>query len=124
MRGFAAAHESTWRLCLDTYVSPSDSLLLRQWNISVEKDARAVLETFNGLPEAPPNVETRENYWALIGKTGKIVDDNQSGEHHSRDGFARVLVEFDDDLDSLGLENHNPLKNSLWIRVTDLKASS
>lgn len=45
----------------------------------MEKDARAVLETFNGLPEAPPNVETRENYWVLIGKTGKIVDDNQSG---------------------------------------------
>lgn len=33
---------------------------------------------------------------------------------------GRVLVLFDKDLDELKLNNHNLIKNSLWILETDL----
>ena len=33
---------------------------------------------------------------------------------------GRVLVLFDNDLDELNLNNHNLIKNSLWILETDL----
>lgn len=69
------------------------------------------LVTFLGtlLPEDP--VDSNENYWKLIGQGGQIIEV----------GEERVLVKFICNLDSFELENHNPIKNSLWILRTDLQ---
>ena len=69
-----------------------------------------VLMKFNDRETTPPGTENRENYWKLIGQTGLIVDSNKE----------RHLVQFNCDLNSFGLENHNPVKNSLWILHSDL----
>ena len=69
-----------------------------------------VLIKFNGQETAPLGTENRENYWKLIGQTGLIVDTNSQ----------RHLVQFTCDLNSFGLENHNSVKNSLWILHADL----
>ncbi|WP_413532930.1 hypothetical protein [Empedobacter brevis] len=54
------------------------------------------------------------HYWILIGEKGKVIEINN-------DLFeGRVLVLFDKNLDELKLNNHNPIKNSLWILETDL----
>ncbi len=34
---------------------------------------------------------------------------------------GRILVLFDRNLDDFEVENHNPIKNSLWIKKTDLE---
>ncbi|WP_281857816.1 hypothetical protein [Litoreibacter halocynthiae] len=82
---------------------------------------RILLRLFNGDRVALADIEAHEDYWVLIGERGVILDDNTSGTFAIRDGFPRVLVQFDTSLDNLGLENHNPIKNSLWIRSSDLK---
>ncbi|TGE27033.1 hypothetical protein [Hymenobacter metallicola] len=71
------------------------------------------LKSFLGTTQAPADTEQRENYWQLIGKSGEIIDAN---ENHD----GRVLVLFDNNLDDYDLESHNPVKNSLWIRLSDL----
>jgi hypothetical protein len=77
------------------------------------KDTIVILKTFLGT--TTPNKETveAENYWKLIGQKGKVID-----EHGSND---RVLVLFESNLDDYQLENHNPTRNSLWIKITDLE---
>ena len=40
----------------------------------------------------------------------------------SNDG--KVLVLFTKDLDGFKLENHNPIKNTLWIRKSDLEVDN
>lgn len=88
----------------------------------MKNGSRFFLHTFNGSTEPPSDVEDRENYWILIGEEGTIVDDNQAAGFVPHDGHFRVLVKFDRDLSALGLENHNQLSNSLWIRTTDLRS--
>jgi hypothetical protein len=73
-----------------------------------------IVKSFLGKQKPKKSIDTNENYWILIGKKGKIIDD------HEING-ARVLVLFEDNLDTYGLENHNPIKNSLWIKKSDLK---
>ncbi|KAA9338548.1 hypothetical protein F0P96_06865 [Hymenobacter busanensis] len=77
------------------------------------KQQQVRLKSFLGRTVAKSDVERRENYWRLIGKRGRIID---AREHYG----GRVLVLFEDNLDDYGLENHNPVKNSLWILLTDL----
>jgi hypothetical protein len=71
------------------------------------------MKSFLGRTIADVDVEGREDYWQLIGKRGQIIDANENSD-------GRVLVLFEDSLDDYGLENHNPIKNSLWIRLSDL----
>jgi len=71
------------------------------------------LKSFLGTIEAAADVEQRENYWQLIGKSGEIIDANENYD-------GRVLVLFAESLDDYRLEHHNPVKNSLWIRLSDL----
>ena len=85
---------------------------------------RVLLEAFNGTTVVPDKTEKHENYWVLIGLLGTIIDDNASDKFVAHDGFKRMLVQFDTILDDLGLENHNQTKNSLWIRISDLKRLS
>lgn len=81
-----------------------------------------VLKTFNGLEAPRDEVRSHDNYWKLIGCSGIVVNENHpeflpcpSAE------FKRVLIGFDDILDCHGLANHNEIKNTIWILVSDLQ---
>ena len=81
-----------------------------------ETGIRVELVSFNGELEAAANVDKNENYWLLIGSRGKIVDDLAKAGIQK----DRVLVRFDVSIAQLGLESHNEVPNTLWIRRTDL----
>lgn len=72
------------------------------------------LKSFNGLQKSKRKISDDENYWILIGEKGKIIDEN------NKDFQDRVLVIFYRNLDELNLQNHNPIKNSLYILESDL----
>ncbi|MCF8278245.1 MAG: hypothetical protein K9J17_16070 [Flavobacteriales bacterium] len=74
---------------------------------------RVRLKSFLGTQSSPTSVDENENYWKLVGKTGEVLD--------SEVGADKVLVQFDDNLDDFGLENHNAIKNSLMINKSDLQ---
>ena len=80
-------------------------------------NSKVKLKSFLGLLKPKKKVKQNENYWKLIGEKGKIIDE----EVNSND---RILVLFNSDLDEFELENHNPIKNSLWIKKTDLELDS
>jgi hypothetical protein len=77
------------------------------------KESVVRMKSFLGTTIADTDVERRENYWQLIGKRGKVITANRNSDN-------KVLVLFEDDLNDYGLENHNPVKNSLWLRFSDL----
>jgi hypothetical protein len=75
--------------------------------------SKVKLTSFNGGLTPDEDCFPHENYWKLIGRFGVIAN-------ASNDKKNRLLVQFEDDLHSLGLECHNDLKNSLWILISDL----
>jgi hypothetical protein len=77
------------------------------------KDKFVTLKSFLGKLSPRKGTEERENYWKLIGEKGKIIE--------GVEGDERVLVLFEKNLDDFKLENHNPIKNTLWISVADLR---
>jgi hypothetical protein len=77
------------------------------------KKRHVILKSFLGTTKAKKDTSERENYWKLIGEKGKVIDDHVTND--------RVLVLFKTNLDDYKLENHNPIKNSLWIKMSDLK---
>ncbi len=79
----------------------------------MSSDLRVKLKSFLGTSNSPEPVDENENYWKLIGRTGKVINE-VSGEE-------KLLVLFDDDLNEMGLENHNPTSNSLMINKSDLQ---
>ncbi|MGE9292038.1 MAG: hypothetical protein ACQKBW_00360 [Puniceicoccales bacterium] len=77
------------------------------------------LQSFNGTQEPPPEVAPSENYWRLIGTSGTVVE----GSQREKTYFAkteRVCVQFQEDINALGLHSHNDIENSLWILKSDL----
>ena len=82
--------------------------------MSIEKNTKVKLKSF--LESQSPKAKTHpdNNYWKLIGEKGTVIDQikNENG---------RILILFDNDLDSFGVANHNPIKNSLWIKIEDLE---
>ena len=82
----------------------------------LETGNRVELVSFNGELEAAANVDKKENYWLLIGNSGKIVDDFAKAAIQK----DRVLVRFDVSIERLGLESHNEVPNTLWIKRTNL----
>ena len=75
---------------------------------------RVVLRSFNGTAFPSESCHPGENYWALIGERGSVIEPlNENG---------RCLVKFDSSLENRGLHCHNPVPNSLYILVTDLEA--
>lgn len=76
-------------------------------------NARVILRTFNGTIFAPSDCQARENYWALIGRRGTVVETTNDKN--------RVLVQFDSSVSSLGLHCHNLVPNSLYILESDLE---
>jgi hypothetical protein len=82
-----------------------------------ENEKLVRLMSFNGSKYAPDGVEAYENYWRLIGELGAVLEaDRPYGVDDDR-----VLVRFETRLDDWGLENHNEVPNSLWIRSSDLE---
>lgn len=82
--------------------------------MQIRKDTPVKLKTFLGTVKSSKKVEERENYWKLIGERGKVIDDTEINDE-------RVLVLFDKNLNEFKVENHNPIKNSLWIKKSDLE---
>lgn len=80
----------------------------------IVKDTPVILKTFLGKLASSEKVGERENYWKLIGERGKVIDDTEINS-------GRVLVLFNKNLNEFGVENHNPIKNSLWIKKSDLE---
>ena len=82
------------------------------------------LVTFNGSSSAPAGTPPIEDYWKLIGSRCTLIDDKVERAHFPSSGpEARVCVEFDCDPGMFGLESHNQVKQSLWIRCSDLRSS-
>jgi len=76
-------------------------------------NSKVKLVTFNGMLFSPDKCDPQENYWILIGKTGRVIQPQNTRQ--------RVLIEFDENLTELGLTCHNPKPNTLLILVSDLK---
>jgi hypothetical protein len=86
--------------------------------------ARVILVTFNGSSSAPADTPPGEDYWKMIGSHGTLIDGKEESARFPSSGpEARVCVEFDCDPSLLGLESHNRVKKSLWIRCRDLHRS-
>ena len=73
-----------------------------------------VLRRFNGLLQPPPGCDASNDYWRLIGQSGRIQEYNAA--------LGRQLVLFDVPVCDLGLHCHNPLPNSLYLLDADLEA--
>jgi hypothetical protein len=73
---------------------------------------RVVLKSFNGSLSAPLDVKPEENVWQLIGSKAVVEVANDTD---------RVLLKFECDLSTLGLNNPNEQSNLLWILISDLK---
>lgn len=74
---------------------------------------QVILRSFNGTLSAPAGCHPDENYWALIGERGSVVETiNERG---------RVLVQFYGPVSERGLHCHNPFPKSLYILESDLE---
>ncbi|BDD01427.1 DUF6678 family protein [Persicobacter psychrovividus] len=82
--------------------------------MKIRKDTPVRLKTFLGTNISPEDVDKFDDYWKLIGQSGTVINDKLSDKE-------RVLVLFDRDLDDFQLANHNPIKNSLIIKKSDLE---
>jgi hypothetical protein len=79
-----------------------------------EINSKIKLKSFLGTINSKKQVAKKDNYWKLIGKKGKIIDIDENNSD-------RFLVLFDKNLNDFEIENHNPIKNSLWIKKLDLE---
>ena len=79
----------------------------------MEKNTLVQLKTFWGTLKPKNKIRNQENYWKLIGEKGIVMADSEFNPN-------KVLVKFEKNLDDFDLENHNPLKNSLYIDLSDL----
>lgn len=76
---------------------------------------KVILKSFLGTYKPTSKISNDENYWILIGQKGIVIEENNENFK------GRILVLFDENLDKLNLQNHNPINNSLWIYKTDLE---
>jgi len=79
-------------------------------------NCRVILRTFNGTQITPADCRPDENYWALLGEHGTVVE--------TINARARVLIKFDRTVSELGLHCHNAISNGLYILETDLEKIS
>ena len=75
---------------------------------------QVILKTFLGTLSPQKKINTKEDYWKLIGEKGKVITENEISDDN-------VLVLFKKDLDDFNLINHNPIRNSLFIKKSDLE---
>ncbi len=84
-------------------------------------ESKVKLISFNGTLKPDDDCMPSENYWRLINSMGRIIQDpNKEGLYSTVSGNPRLLVQFEEDVISLGLVCHNSIENSLWILETDL----
>ncbi len=80
--------------------------------VKMKIGSKIILKSFNGEKITPKDCDPSENYWLLIGKTGKVVKTINSN--------SRLLIKFDISVLDLGLHCHNEIPNSLYILESDL----
>ncbi len=80
----------------------------------MEKNTVIKLKTFHGTLKPAKRVRARENYWKLIGEKGIVIEEADFNPE-------KVLVVFEKNINDFDLENHNPIKNSLYIDKHDLE---
>jgi hypothetical protein len=90
-----------------------------EWLMTLCVNDRVRLESFWGTKIPPESVEEAENYWKLVGEKGVVIQVEDSGDSHDKNGL-QVLVQFDRSIEEHGLSCHNVSPNSLWIFVQDL----
>lgn len=78
----------------------------------MEPGTKVKLNTFNGSSHSSTNCKPQENYWALIGYTGTILDFDVQ--------LNRYLVQFDRSPQEFGLHCHNSEPQSIYILGSDL----
>lgn len=78
------------------------------------KNSLVKLKTFHGTLTSPNKVDEKEDYWVLIGEKGVVLD-------YADFNPEKVLVLFEKNLDDFNVENHNPIKNTLYIDKIDLE---
>ena len=78
------------------------------------KPMKVRLKSFNGATVGPPEQLPSENYWLLIGEEGVVIE--------AKNENSRLLIQFSVPLGSLGLQNHNPVPNTLFILESDLES--
>ena len=89
--------------------------------MTFNKGDTVILETFHGSKNSPDTVDENNNYWKLIGSKGKVVDSNPMEHPAFPDKGTRILVQFEPNLSSLGLNSHNDIENSLWLFISDVR---
>jgi hypothetical protein len=82
--------------------------------MKIKENTPIKLKTFLGTTVSPDEVNKSDDYWKLIGQSGIVIDDNLADK-------GRVLVLFSKNLNDFQLANHNPIKNSLMIKKSDLE---
>lgn len=82
---------------------------------------KVVLKSFHGSLRPTSDTRDDENYWRLLGVQGVVVSDGAKVHPAYPAKGPRVLVKFDVDPKSLGLNSHNFQQGSLWIFVSDLQ---
>jgi len=85
-----------------------------QSHMKIRKNTPVRLKSFLGTNNSPNDIDKSDDYWKLIGQIGIVIDDKLADKE-------KVLVLFDNDLDDFQLANHNPTKNSLMIKKSDLE---
>lgn len=76
--------------------------------------------SFQGTLTSVYPTEANEDYWKLIGSTGRIVDDSEA------DREGKVYVRFNQSLNDYNLINHNEqtglkYRNTLFLLMSDLE---
>jgi hypothetical protein len=83
--------------------------------------SKVLLKTFHNTINPPVGTSDSENYWKLIGLTGHIVSDVRKIHPAFLKMGERVLVKFDNDISTYGVQCHNEqATNALWLFLTDL----
>jgi hypothetical protein len=82
--------------------------------MTLKKNTLVTLKSFSGTLKPVKKIKDDENYWKLIGQKGSIIDETENYN-------GRILVLFQKNLDEFKVVNHNPIKNTLWILVSDLE---
>ncbi|MEZ9394187.1 hypothetical protein AB4222_20000 [Vibrio splendidus] len=77
--------------------------------------------SFHGLKKEKKHEAELGTYWDLIDLCGTIVSPKPRIHPAYPEKGYQVLVQFDTQLSSIGIDSHNDAPNSLWIFESDLK---
>lgn len=78
----------------------------------MHKYSKIIVKSYKNEIIAPADCDPSENYWLLIGKTGRIINKEINN--------AIVLVELDEPISNLGLKCNCDKSNSIYINECDL----